>query len=79
MATLSRGFKLNRAFVADRWLQEVYGTTVGEATEDQLSAFLRTIPPEMREQTLDALVAYEDDLVRKGQLPRNIARTIRLP
>ena len=79
MGSLSRGFIVNRAYVADRWLQNHYGINVIEADDLQLLEFLESTPADQRRQTLDALVAYGDDAVRRGMAPKNAARTIRLP
>ena len=79
MATLSRGFIVNRAFVADRWLQDNFGVTVMDATDLQLLQFIESTPANERPRTLHALVAYGDDMVRKGRVSLNRARTIKLP
>ena len=76
---LSRAFIVNRVFVANKWLQQHTGRSVGDAAEADLKAFLDGVPDAHRERTLAALVAYGDDLVRKGRARRNIARVIQLP
>jgi hypothetical protein len=70
---------LNRAFAADRWLVANLGISVKQASGQQLTLYLETLTPHDRETTWEALCAYGDDLVRKGIVEQNSARTIRLP
>ena len=76
MAGMSRSFVLNRAFVADRWMNSQFGIPLAEANEEQLRQFLRTVPASMRDHTWEALCAYGDDLIRKGQAQHNVARAV---
>lgn len=76
MAGMSRAFVVNRAFVADRWISSQFGIPLAEANEDQIRQFLKTVPAGLRDQTWEALVAYGDDLVRKGTATRNAARMV---
>ena len=79
MARMSRSAVVNRVFVADRWLQQRFNTSIAEAQADQIVIYLDSVPEPQRGATLDALIAYGDDMVRKGRAPRNVARTIVLP
>lgn len=73
---VSRSYVVNRAFVANRWLNARYGISIHEADEAQLRGFLESLPADQREQTWEALAAYGDDLVRRGRASRNVARAV---